>query len=37
MSDEKLQAKTYIRGSYLFSEDGLDYEEKHKDVEEKII
>jgi hypothetical protein len=28
--------KTYVRGAFLYSEDGFDYEEKRKDVEETI-
>jgi hypothetical protein len=33
--------KTYVRGSYLYSEDGFEYEEKHKeataDKVEKVV
>ena len=28
--------KTYVRGAFLYSEDGFDYEEKHKDNVETI-
>lgn len=43
MSDQKVQekgelkktVKTFVRGAFLYSQDGFDYEERGKDIEKK--